>query len=140
MMERILRLLFGLKLRWLMLIANLVGVMIAELLASMIYRWVEGEITFGVHVAATLTVVMTVTPMSVVMHRLLAVIKDREQSLISANRQIQSRNKRFRSILEMSVALQSSDELAEFLQCTLTTLYRIYSDCDFAIIVHGTRA
>ncbi len=140
MMERIVRLLFGLKLRWLMLIANLLGVMIAELLASMIYRWVEGEVTAGVHVAATLTVIMTVTPMSIAVHRLLAVLQDREQSLISANKQIDTKNKRFRSILEMSVALQSSDELTEFLQCTLTTLYRIYFDRKFAIIVHGTRA
>lgn len=120
--------------------------LVADVLASFFYYWVEGALPVGIHVAALSTAAFISIPIYWTTLRLLKSLEIKQKALIlaqeheaSSSQELKKRNLIFRSLLHTSISMQQSQELSTLLDHTLNDLYQIFPGCGFAIVIYGAR-
>lgn len=118
----------------------LTAVAAAVAIAPVIFFWVEGSDPPGVYVAAAATAALVAAPLVGLFLLLLRDVVRSENTAASMSRQSDRQSRIFRSLLEVSLALQRKASLEALLHEVLIHLRRLYPETAFAIIVFGNRS
>ncbi|HBC58333.1 MAG TPA: hypothetical protein DCZ03_14330 [Gammaproteobacteria bacterium] len=138
-MRRLLEILARLKLYQIFLVSVFSAVLLAALIAPQIYRFIEGEINTGIHVATILSTFLVTTPLIYLYILNIVRLLEHEERIKKANANTRWKNQVFRSLLELSVSMHQTEELPALIDKILATLKDLYSDCEFAVMIHGNR-
>jgi len=119
---------------------------IADILASILYYWVEGTLPIGVHIASFGAAILITIPVYLITLHLINSLEIKQTALILAQKQesltsqeLKKRNLIFQSLLHTSISMQQSRELSTLLDHTLNDLHQIFPSCGFAIVIFGSR-
>ncbi|HJO36021.1 MAG TPA: GGDEF domain-containing protein [Gammaproteobacteria bacterium] len=118
----------------------LTAVAAAVAIAPVIFFWVEGSDPPGVYVAAAATAALVAAPLVGLFLLLLRDVVRSENTAASMSRQSDRQSRIFRSLLEVSLALQRKASLEALLHEVLIHLRRLYPETAFAIVVFGNRS
>ncbi len=118
----------------------LTAVAAAVAIAPVIFFWVEGSDPPGVYVAAAATAALVAAPLVGLFLLLLRDVVRSENTAASMSRQSDRQSRIFRSLLEVSLALQRKASLEALLHEVLVHLRRLYPETAFAIVVFGNRS
>lgn len=121
-------------------------VLIADIIASIVYYSIEDSLPIGIHVAAISTSVLIAIPIYELALYLLKMIEEKQEALIlaqqheaSVSQELKKRNIAFQSLLHTSISMQQSKELSVLIDRTLNDLHPTIPECGFAIVVFGAR-
>ncbi|MDY6813533.1 MAG: GGDEF domain-containing protein [Pseudomonadota bacterium] len=124
----------------LFMLVVLTAVAAAVAIAPVIFFWVEGSDPPGVYVAAAATAALVAAPLVGLFLLLLRDVVRSENTAASMSRQSDRQSRIFRSLLEVSLALQRKASLEALLHEVLIHLRRLYPETAFAIVVFGNRS
>ncbi len=138
-MRRLLAILAQLKLYQIFLISVFSAILLAALIAPQIYRFIEGEINTGIHVATIVSTFLVTTPLIYLYILNIVRLLEHEERIKKANANTRWKNQVFRSLLELSVNMHQTEELPALIDKILATLKQLYGDFEFAVMILGNR-
>ncbi|MBV1871382.1 MAG: hypothetical protein KUG83_02430, partial [Gammaproteobacteria bacterium] len=113
-------------------------VLIADIIASIVYYSIEDSLPIGIHVAAISTSVLIAIPIYELALYLLKMIEEKQEALIlaqqheaSVSQELKKRNIAFQSLLHTSISMQQSKELSVLIDRTLNDLHPTIPECGF---------